>query len=100
MRAIAFAADGGRVVTGSEDGTARLWTSRGRALTRADGADLVLDHRPSRVTSVGFSPRGGANRDRFGRQDREDLEGRWQGGATGAAGASVSGHGGGLLPFR
>jgi WD40 repeat protein len=58
VTAIAFSSDRARIVTGSDDGTARLWDLQGGALTRADGRDLVLDHGSAKVTSVGISPGG------------------------------------------
>ena len=48
----AFSPDGKTVVTGGDDGTARLWDA---ATGRAIG--LILQH-PREVTSVAFSPDG------------------------------------------
>jgi WD40 repeat protein len=49
---VAFSPDGGRIVTGSEDGTAKIWdTASGREL-------ITLNGYPKSVYSVTFSPDG------------------------------------------
>ena len=50
VTSLAISSDGSRLLSGSEDGTARLWdSSTGREVLRLDGSGLP-------VTSVGFSP--------------------------------------------
>jgi WD40 repeat protein len=49
--AVAFSPDGGKVLSGSNDGTAKLWDLNGRELTTFSGHN-------NRVTSVAFSPDG------------------------------------------
>jgi WD40 repeat protein len=50
---VAFSPDGKRVVTGSEDNTARVWD-----LSRATPAATVLEGHRGPVSSVAFSPDG------------------------------------------
>ena len=48
---------GDKVVTASEDGTARVWTVTGDAVETADGTEVVLSH-DGPVTDAAFSPSG------------------------------------------
>ncbi len=51
LAAAAFSADGTRVVTGSDDGTARLW--------QRDGRELAVLRHPNAVLAVGLTADGG-----------------------------------------
>ena len=55
---VAFSAGGDRIVTASNDGTARVWRVDGTPALRADGSALVLDHGKRAVNSAAFNARG------------------------------------------
>jgi len=52
INAVTFSPDGRLVVTGSDDGTARIWSVDGT------GEPIVLDHGEERITEVQFDPDG------------------------------------------
>ena len=69
VRAASFSPDGARIVTASDDKTARIWDAKtGQQMTTFRG-------HTNAVNSAVWSPDGAAGAHRFGRQDRAALGG-------------------------
>jgi WD40 repeat protein/uncharacterized caspase-like protein len=60
VQAVAFSPDDRLVLTGSRDGTARLWTLSGREIRRFEGDDPRSDGRTARGVGPAGGPGGGA----------------------------------------
>jgi WD40 repeat protein len=59
VTAVTFSPDGARVLTGSQDTTAKLWDPTVAEAERAQGSELLtLSGHTQEVTSVAFSPDG------------------------------------------